>query len=68
MAGGTSRFARNTLHRASIAEEAEGVVIDQLKARFVEFGCCMSLRNCKTNCVRETLAKWPSGDFNTWYI
>jgi hypothetical protein len=68
MAGSTSRFTGNALHCTSIAEEAEGVIVDELKARFVEFGCSMSLRNGKTNRICETLAKRTRGDFDTWCI
>lgn len=68
MAGSTSRFTGNTLHCTSIAEEAEGMIVNELKARFVELGCSMSLRNGKTNRICETLAKRTRGDLDTWCI
>lgn len=68
MTSSTSSFTGNALHRTSITEKAEGVVIYQLEAGFVEFGSSVSLRNRETNCICETLAKRTGGDFDTWCI
>ena len=68
MAGSTGGLTRNTFHRTTVTEEAECVVVDQLKAGFIEFGGSMSLRNCETNGVRETLSKRTGGDFNAWCV
>lgn len=63
-----SSLAGNTLHGASIAEEAEGVVVDELVAWLVVDGSRVCLGNSKTNGVAETLAKRASSDLNTWGI
>ena len=50
-----SSLASNTLHGASIAEEAVGVVVDQVKAILVEDRPSMSLSNSKSDSIAETL-------------
>jgi hypothetical protein len=57
-------FARDTLHEAAIAEEAVGVVVDEIETRLVEAGSGVSLGNGKTDSVGNTLAEGASGDLN----
>lgn len=58
-------LAGNTLHSTAITEEAVCVVVDQVIARLVEDGGGVSLGNCQTNSVGETLTQRTSGDLNT---
>lgn len=63
-----SSLGGDTLHGASITEEAVCVVIDQVKAGLVEGGSGVSLGNGKTDGVGETLAKRSSGNLDTWGV
>lgn len=54
----------NTLHGATIAEEAVGVVVDEVVAGLVEGGGGVLLGDGKTDGVGETLTKRTSGDLN----
>lgn len=63
--GHTGGFAGDTLHSATITEEAEGVVIEEVVARLVEDSAALGLSNGKTDGVGETLAQGTSGDLNT---
>jgi hypothetical protein len=49
-------FACNALHSTPISKEAESVIVDQLKARFIEHRSGMCLSNGQTNRIGETLA------------
>ena len=64
----TCSLARDALHSATISEEAECVVVDDLKAGLVEVGTSLCLGNGQTNGVGETLTKRASSDLNTWCI
>ena len=64
----TCCFTSYSLHCTSITEKAISMVIDKLKASFVEYGCCVGLGNRKTDCIREALAERPSGDFYAFCI
>lgn len=55
----------NTLHSATITEEAVGVVVDQVEAGLVKGTSGLSLGHGKTNGVGETLAEGTGGDLNT---
>lgn len=61
----TGSLAGNTLHSASVTEEAVGVVGEQVIAGLVENSGAVSLRNGETNRVGETLAQGTGGDFDT---
>jgi hypothetical protein len=60
-----SSLAGNTLHGASITEEHEGVVVDQLKARLVEDSRSVRLSNGKTDGIGEALTERTSGDLDS---
>lgn len=64
----TSRFASNTLHSTSIAEEAVCVVVDKIEPRLVEYPGGVSLRDSKTDSVAEPLTKRAGSDLNTWSV
>ena len=57
-------FARDTLHQATIAEEAVGVVIDNVEARLVEDGTGVSLGHGETDSIADTLSQGASGDLD----
>jgi phosphoribosylformylglycinamidine (FGAM) synthase-like amidotransferase family enzyme len=61
-------FASNTLLSATISEEHESVVVDQVKAGLVEDGAGMGLCNGQTNSIGETLAQGAGCDFDTWGV
>ena len=56
-----SGLAGNALHSATITEEEECVVVDQLEAGLVVYGSGVCLGNSKTNSVGETLTKRTGG-------
>lgn len=58
-------LTRDTLHQATITEEAVCVVVDQVEAVLVEGGASLSLGNGKTNSVGNTLTERSSGDLDT---
>lgn len=58
----------NTLHGASITEEAVSVVVDEVITWLVEDTSGVGLGNSKTDGVGETLTKRTSGDLNTWGV
>ena len=49
-------LARDTLHQAAIAEEAVGVIVDEVETRLVEDSGGVGLAHGKTNSIRDTLA------------
>ena len=53
------RLASNTLHRASITEEAKGMIRDQIKSRLIEDTPSMCLRHRETDGIAETLSQRP---------
>jgi len=55
----------NTLHGATVTEEAVGVVVDEVEAGLVEGTSGLGLGHGKTNSVGETLTKRTSGDLDT---
>jgi hypothetical protein len=61
-------LAGNALHGAAIAEEHEGVVVDQLEPGLVEDSRSVRLANGKTDGIGETLTERASGDFNAGSI
>lgn len=64
----TCSLAGNTLHCATISEEAVCVVGDQVEARLVEYGGSMSLCDSKADCVGKSLSEWPSRNLNARYF
>lgn len=52
----------NTFHSAAIAEEAESIIVEEIKARLVEGSSSISLGNCEAHGVRETLSKRTSSN------
>lgn len=62
--GSGGSLGGNTLHGATITEEAVSVVVDKLVAGLVEGGSSLTLSHGKTDGVGETLAKGTSGDLN----
>lgn len=65
MASHRSSLAGNTLHGAAIAEEHEGVVVDQIVAGLVEDGRGVRLGDGETDGIGEALAERAGGDLNT---
>ena len=65
VAGQGASLTRDTLHQATIAEEAVCVVVDQVEARLVVDGSGVGLGNGKTNSVADTLAQRTSGYLDT---
>lgn len=61
-------LARDTLHQATITEEAVGVVVNQVEARLVEGGGSVSLGHSQTNSIADTLTQRASGDLDTGSI
>lgn len=57
-------LAGNTLHQATIAEEAVCVVVNQVKAGLVEGSGGVSLGHGQTDSVGDTLTQGASGDLN----
>ena len=64
MTSSTSRLTGNTLHSASIAEEAICVIVDELESWFVENSTSVCLGNGKTDGIRKALSKWTGRDLN----
>ncbi|SRR6266536_5388560 len=58
----------DTFHGTPISEEAESVVVNQLKPRFVENSGGVCLCNGQAYSIRETLPKGSSCDLNSWGI
>jgi hypothetical protein len=65
VAGHGSSLAGNTLHSATVTEEHEYMVVDQLEVGLVEDGRGVLLSNGETDGVGETLAERASGDLDT---
>ena len=65
MTGSRGSLRGNSLHGATITEEAVGVVVNQIVARLVEDGSSVSLRNGKTDGVTEALTEGSSSDLDT---
>mmetsp|Transcript_12876 Transcript_12876/g.22086 ORF Transcript_12876/g.22086 Transcript_12876/m.22086 type:complete len:401 (+) Transcript_12876:665-1867(+) len=65
MASERACLSRNTLHHASITENAVGVVIDDLSVRLVEDGGKMGLCGGQADGVTNPLAQRSRGDLNT---
>ena len=63
-----SSLASNTLHGASIAEEAVGVIVDQVKTWLVESCSRLGLSNSEANGIRKPLSERTSSHFDTWGI
>ena len=61
-------LAGNTFHRAAIAEDDIGVVVDQFEFRLVEFCGSDCLCDCKADGVGEALTKRTGSDLDTWCI
>lgn len=55
----------DTLHQATVTEEAVCVVVDKVEVLLVEGGASLSLGNGKTNSVGDTLSEGTSGDLDT---
>src|ERR1700733_10796413 len=62
----TGSFACNALHSTPISKEAESMIVDQLKTRFVEQRSGMCLSNGHTNSIGDTLAQGPCSNFDAW--
>lgn len=58
-------LARDTLHQATITEEAVRVVVDDREIGLVEDGSGVGLGHSKANCVGDALAKRAGGDLDT---
>lgn len=63
--GSRSSLGGNTLHGATITEEAVGVVVDKVETRLVEDSAGVGLSDSKTDGVGETLTERTSGNLNT---
>jgi hypothetical protein len=61
----TSSLTCNTFHSASITKNAICMVIDNFKARLIEYSCGMCLSNSKTNGIAEALTEWTGGNFDS---
>lgn len=55
----------DTLHQATIAEEAVGVVVDKVEVVLVEDGAGVGLSHGETDGIGDTLTKRASGDLNS---
>ena len=66
--GGTCCFASNALHSAAVTENAVRMIVDNLKARFVEVGSGLCLSYCQTNGIGKPLSQWASRDLDSWCI
>lgn len=64
MTSSTGGLTCNTFLCTSVTEEAVSVVVDNLKAWFVEFCSSVGLSNGKTNGICEALSKRTSSDLN----
>ena len=64
----TGGLTGNTLHCATITEEAVGVVVNQVVVWLVEDGGSVGLGDSETDGVGETLTKRTSGDLNAWCV
>jgi hypothetical protein len=58
----------DTLHQATIAEEAVGVVVRDGESGLVEGGGSVSLSHGKTDGIANTLSQRTSGHLNTWGV
>jgi len=61
----TGGLACDTFHCTSVAEEAVGVVAEELKVGLVECSSDVLLCNRKTNGIGETLTEGSGGHLNT---
>lgn len=68
VAGQRACLARDTLHQATITEEAVCVVVDQVEARLVVDGSGVGLGNGETDSVADSLAQRAGGDLDTWGV
>ena len=68
MTSSTGGLTGNPLHSTPVSEYAVCVVVDDIKAWFIEDGSGMFLRHGETNGICETLAKRTRGDLDTWRI
>lgn len=65
VAGKRGSLAGDTLHQATVTEEAVCVVVNNVKPRLVEGGGSVSLGHGQTNSIAHTLTKRASGDLNS---
>lgn len=68
VSSGTGCFASNAFHSTTVSKEAICVVVNYIKAIFVEVGGGLSLGNSKPHGIREALTKGASSDLNAWSI
>ena len=64
----TGSFTRNAFHGAAITKEAVGMIVHQVKARFVELCSSVRLGNGKANSIAKALAKRSSCDLDAWSV